>query len=63
MKGAGSVSNKQMEEHVAAIYDRFNARRKALAAAEADEQDRKVLNASDDETLVALQKEVQDRKK
>lgn len=51
-----------MEEHVAAIYDRFNARRKALAAAEADEQDRKVLNASDDETLVALQKEVQDRK-
>lgn len=62
LQGAGSVSNKQMEEHVAAIYDRFNARRKALAAAEADEQDRKVLNASDDETLVALQKEVQDRK-
>ena len=63
LQGAGSVSNKQMEEHVAAIYDRFNARRKALAAAEADEQDRKVLNASDDETLVALQKEVQGRKK
>jgi len=63
LQGAGSVSNKQMEEHVAAIYEQFNARRKALAAAEADEQDRKVLNASDDETLVALQKEVQGRKK
>ncbi len=63
LQGAGSVSNKQMEEHVAAIYEQFNARRKVLAAAEADEQDRKVLNASDDETLVALQKEVQGRKK
>ena len=63
LQGAGSVRNKQMEEHVAAIYEQFNARRKALAAAEADEQDRKVLNASDDETLVALQKEVQGRKK
>ena len=63
LQGAGSVSNKQMEEHVAAIYEQFNARRKALDAAEADKQDIKVLNSSDDETLVALQKEVQGRKK
>ena len=32
-----------MEEHVAAIYDWFNARRKAQEALEADQEDLKML--------------------
>ena len=66
LQGAGSVSNKQMEERVAAIYEQFDARRKALAAAEADKQDEQELQALDSleaDTLASLQKEVQERGK
>ena len=39
LQEAGSISNKQMEAHVDAVYESFNARRKALAATEADKAD------------------------
>ena len=55
LQGAGSVSNRQMEEHVNAIYEQFNARRKAFAAAEADREDQLELSAPSDEDLAALQ--------
>jgi len=42
LQGAGSISNKQMEAQVDSVYETFNARRKALAAAEADEADREL---------------------
>ncbi len=63
LQGAGSVSNKQMEEYVAAIYEQFDARRKELAAAEADEQELRVLNTSEADTLVSMQQKVQSREK
>lgn len=43
LQGAGSISNNQMEEHVDAIYEAFNARRKALAIAEAEQTDAELL--------------------
>ena len=43
LQGAGSISNKQMEEHVDAIYEEFNSRRKALAIAEAEQTDVELL--------------------
>ena len=43
LQGAGSISNKQMEEHVDAIYEEFNKRRKALAIAEAEQTDADLL--------------------
>ena len=54
LQGAGSVSNKQMEEHVDAIYEEFNARRKALAIAEAEQTDAE---------LLALEEAVEEREK
>lgn len=41
--GNGSVSNEQMEQQVRAIYERFDRRRKAIAAAEADAEDSELL--------------------
>ena len=43
LQGAGSISNRAMEEHVDAIYEAFNARRKALAAAEAEQTEMELL--------------------
>ena len=39
LQGAGCISVQQMEAHVKAVYEQFHAKRKALAAAEADKQD------------------------
>ena len=44
LQGKGSISNKAMEEHVNAIYETFNARRKALAIAEAEQTDLELSN-------------------
>ncbi|MDR1847854.1 MAG: virulence RhuM family protein [Bacteroidales bacterium] len=41
--GKGSVSNSQMEKYVDEVYEQFNAERKKLDAAMADEQDLKEL--------------------
>lgn len=41
--GNGSVSNEQMERQVRAIYERFDHRRKALAAVQEDAADEKLL--------------------
>lgn len=53
LQGAGSVSVKQMEAHVEAVYEQFNAKRKALALADADEEDQQMILADTD--LLALQ--------
>lgn len=37
LQGKGSISTREMEERVDAIYEAFNARRRALAAAEAEQ--------------------------
>lgn len=58
LQGAGSISNKQMEAHVDEVYEAFNARRKALAAAEADEADKELLAIAD-----AVEKREKDRSK
>ena len=50
LQGAGHISNKQMEEHVSAVYEQFDARRRALAAEEADIMDENELKALE-ETL------------
>ena len=63
LQGAGSVSNRQMEEHVNAIYEQFNARRKAFAAAEADREEQLELSATTDEDLAALQSSAERREK
>ena len=64
LQGAGSISNKQMEEHVNAVYEQFNARRKAFAAKEADLLEQKALeNATDDADLFILQEEIKHRTK
>lgn len=55
LQGAGSISNKQMEEHVAALYEQFNTRRKALAADEADQAEALALQDSPSEADIALQ--------
>ena len=47
LQGAGSISNKQMEAHVDAVYESFNARRKALEATEADETDKELMKLED----------------
>ena len=39
LQGAGRISVQQMEAHVEAVYEQFHAKRKVLAAAEADKQD------------------------
>ena len=54
LQGAGSISNKQMEEHVDAIYEEFNKRRKALDIAEAEQTDA---------DLLALEEAVENRVK
>ena len=59
LQGAGSISNKQMEAHVNAVYEAFNTRRKALAAAEADEEDRELFAVKDgDVELAAIEEQV-----
>ena len=63
LQGAGSVSDRQMEEHVNAIYEQFNARRKAFAAAEADREEQLELSAATDEDLAALQSSAERREK
>ena len=59
LQGAGSVSVKQMEAHVEAVYEQFNAKRKALALADADEEDQQMILADTD--LLALQDSLQKR--
>lgn len=59
LQGAGSVSVKQMEAHVEAVYEQFNAKRKALALADADEEDQQMILADID--LLALQDSLQKR--
>lgn len=59
LQGAGSVSTKQMEAHVEAVYEQFNAKRKALALADADEEDQQMILADTD--LLALQDSLQKR--
>ena len=39
LQGKGSVSNAEMENMVDAVYEKFNARRKAQEASEADQED------------------------
>ena len=64
LQGAGSISNKQMEAHVDAVYEAFNARRKALAAAEADEEDRELFAVTDGSAeLAAIEEAVEKREK
>ena len=64
LQGAGSISNKQMEAHVDAVYEAFNARRKALAAAEADEEDRELFAVTDDSSeLAELEEQLEKREK
>ena len=59
LQGAGSISNKQMEAHVNAVYEAFNTRRKALAAAEADEEDRESFAVKDrDVELAAIEEQL-----
>ena len=60
LQGAGSMSVKQMEAHVEAIYEQFHAKRKALAAAEADIQDQKEITEAVE--LFDLQDTLQRRK-
>ena len=43
LQGKGIISNREMEEHVDAVYEAFNARRKALAAAEAEQTELELL--------------------
>ena len=43
LQGKGSISNREMEERVDAVYEAFNARRKALAAAEAEQTELELL--------------------
>ena len=47
--GNGSVSNSEMEEHVRAIYEKFDAKRKAYDAQLADEEDMKLLEDLEDD--------------
>ncbi len=41
----GSVSHQEMEEHVAQLYEEYNAKRKMIEAEKADEEDIEELNA------------------
>lgn len=47
--GNGSVSSSVMEEHVRAIYERFDAKRKAYDAQLADEEDMRLLEDLEDD--------------
>ena len=47
--GNGRVSNSEMEEHVRAIYEKFDAKRKAYDAQLADEEDMKLLEDLEDD--------------
>jgi hypothetical protein len=49
-----------MEAHVESIYEQFNARRKALAVAEADAQELFEESANDD--LIELQNTLQEKR-
>ena len=60
LQGVGSVSVQQMEAHIESVYEQFHAKRKALAAAEADQQDQKEVVAEID--LFDLQETLQKRK-
>lgn len=39
LQGAGTISNRQMEEFVSAVYEDFNRRRKSYEARQADKND------------------------
>ena len=41
--GKGSVSNKEMEEHVKQVYATYDMQRRLFAAQRADEEDMKML--------------------
>ena len=43
LQGKGTISNKAMEEHVDAVYEAFNTRRKALALTEAEQTEQELL--------------------
>lgn len=47
--GNGSVSSSEMEEHVRAIYEKFDAKRKAYDAQLADEEDMRLLEDLEDD--------------
>lgn len=55
MKTAGTVSNKQMEQMVDAVYEDFNLRRKLYTAQQEDK--------NDDDELKALESEINNRKR
>ena len=55
LKTAGTVSNKQMEQMVDAVYEDFNQRRKLYAA----QQEEK----NDDDELKALESKINNRKR
>lgn len=44
LQGKGSVTNDEMEEMVYGIYEQFDARRKQIEAAQADQEDAKLLD-------------------
>jgi hypothetical protein len=53
-----------MEAHVDAVYEAFNARRKALAAAEANEADKELFAVTDDSSeLAEFEKQLEKREK
>lgn len=60
LQGAGSISVQQMEAYVEAVYEQFHAKRKALAAAEADKQDQEEITV--EINLFDLQDSLQKRK-
>jgi len=53
--GNGSISNEQMEQQVKAIYERFDRRRKLLAASEADAEDAQLVLEAESETMKELE--------
>lgn len=55
LKTAGTISNKQMEQMVDAVYEDFNQRRKLYAAKQEDK--------NDDDELKALESEINNRKR
>lgn len=55
LKTAGTISNKQMEQMVDAVYEDFNQRRKLYAAQQEDK--------NDDDELKALESEINNRKR
>jgi len=55
LRGPGVISHPQMEKKVADVYERFDARRKAQEAIDADHQDQ--------QDLEDLEKQIKSRKK